>query len=409
MAKLGILTYHRSLNYGAVMQAYALATELQKRFPHAEVEIIDYMSRRMDRYYKMITLYRGKDSILHLRERVEMYKAFQRGLQALPLSSERLCTDAPQRVERWLAGRYDVIIVGSDAVWNYNKRGLPNPYFPTEAHGSRYMSYAASCNGLGLSSFAAIRPQDRAGMEASFPTFSYIGVRDQQTEALVHALCPTLPVYHNCDPSLFLRDLRRADRSALLEKLEKKYHFDPKKPTIAYMLSNHNGAFKKELASRLRARYGTQYQTVSLYAYDPYADIPYIADLTPQEWSIFFGLCKLTISKYFHGTLFSLLNGTPVIAVGAEKTIEGLPNKITDVLERLGLGAYYFATENGAFSAWDTLFAQIDTCLADPDSLHIEERLAAERASAESFFVRLQSMLDGRDGAVPDEVIPQNV
>ena len=45
MVKVGILTYHRSLNYGAVMQAYCLAEEIQKRFPDVSVEIVDYMSK----------------------------------------------------------------------------------------------------------------------------------------------------------------------------------------------------------------------------------------------------------------------------------------------------------------------------------------------------------------------------
>lgn len=46
MVKVGILTYHRSLNYGAVMQAYCLAEEIQKRFPDVSVEIVDYSKPR---------------------------------------------------------------------------------------------------------------------------------------------------------------------------------------------------------------------------------------------------------------------------------------------------------------------------------------------------------------------------
>ena len=73
MVKVGILTYHRSLNYGAVMQAYCLAEEIQKRFPDVSVEIVDYMSKKMNRYYKMITIYRGKESLIHLKERIEKF------------------------------------------------------------------------------------------------------------------------------------------------------------------------------------------------------------------------------------------------------------------------------------------------------------------------------------------------
>ena len=40
--KLGILTFHKSINYGAFMQCYALSQRLQRDFPQIEVEVIDY-------------------------------------------------------------------------------------------------------------------------------------------------------------------------------------------------------------------------------------------------------------------------------------------------------------------------------------------------------------------------------
>lgn len=393
MARIGILTYHRSLNYGAVMQAYALVTEMKNRFPNADVEIIDYMSRRMDLYYKMITLYRGKDSIFHLKERFDMYNAFQRGLKELPLSQTKMISDDHKKIQEWLKDRYDVVIIGSDAVWNYSKRGLPNPYLPLYDTSRWYLSYAASCNGLNISSFDDIQSDEKEILRSSFQRFSYIGVRDIQTEALVRSILPQSHVYHNCDPSLFCRDLQSADRTSLIRKMEKKYHFDFSKPTIAFMLSNHNSGLKKELVTQIKKRYGNQYQTVSLYSYNPYADIPYIADLTPQEWSIAFGLFKLTISKYFHGVLFSLLNGTPVIAVSTENGIENMPNKIMDVLQRLEMTDYCFPMKNGKFSDWDTLFKKIDICLTDGYAFNIEEKLSVERLSAESFFRELETIL----------------
>lgn len=389
MIKIGILTYHRSLNYGAVMQAAALSTEIQKRFPEVKVEIIDYMSKRMDRYYKLITVYRGKESTFHLPERVQMYRAFQRGMRMLPLSKERMVSDDCEKVEAWLRDKYDIIISGSDAVWNYKARGLPNPYFLSQAGKSLCFSYAASCNGLGISSFSDIQEKDRNYLQRAFEGFDYIGVRDLQTEKLVHEVCPSAAVMHNCDPSLLMQNLSSADRSELVQKLTQKYNFDPNKPTIAFMMSNRNGDFRKELALRIREKYGDRYQTVSLYSYNGYADIPYIADLTPQEWSIIFGLFSLTISKYFHGAMFSLLNHTPVVAVGAEKSIEGLPNKISDALGRMDLLDLYFPADKSESVDWNLLMGKIDELLRAKPTERIVYGLQIERASAESFFDRL--------------------
>lgn len=384
--RVGILTYHRSLNYGAVMQAAALAEQLKIRFPSANVEIVDYSSAKMDRYYKMITVYRGKESAIHLWKRLEMYRAFQKGWKQLPLSRERLSSDDINKFETWLDDRYDILITGSDAVWNYNKRGIPNPYFLSGEISAKRFSYAASCNGLGISSYDDITEAQNDYLKTSFEKFEYIGVRDEQTERLVHKVCPLLNVHHNCDPSILYGDLSNCDKTELLKKLEKKYNFNPSKPTIAFMMSNLNGKFRYEIIKRIKEKYGDKYQTVSLYSYNKYADIPYIADLTPQEWSIIFGLFDLTISKYFHGTMFSLLNHTPVITVGAEKTIENLPNKISDALSRMDLLDFYFPADSSSVIDWEKLIGKIDECLTEKPITRIKTGLEKEKKSANSFF-----------------------
>lgn len=44
--KIGILTYHRATNYGAVLQAYSLISFLKKKFPTHSFELIDYATKR---------------------------------------------------------------------------------------------------------------------------------------------------------------------------------------------------------------------------------------------------------------------------------------------------------------------------------------------------------------------------
>ena len=52
MKKIGILTFHNAENYGAVLQAYALKTYLQKNIEHSIVDIIDYESPLIELSYK---------------------------------------------------------------------------------------------------------------------------------------------------------------------------------------------------------------------------------------------------------------------------------------------------------------------------------------------------------------------
>lgn len=392
MAHIGILTYHRSVNYGAVMQALALADTLKKRYADSEIDIIDYTSRKMDVYYKMFTLYRGRDSVMQLGSRVKMYNAFRRGWKQMPLSESKLVSDDIQRFNRWIARRYDIIISGSDAIWNYSKRGLPNPYFLKDVPVKR-LSYAASCNGLGIHDFSEIKGEDREFLCEAFKEFSYIGVRDEQTAAMVHAVLPNAQIHYNCDPSLLLGDLSEADRKQLKEKLMKLYGFDSELPTVGLMLSNHNGNFSKMFIDRLHAEYGKRLQTVAIYSYCKNADIPYVSSLTPQEWSIVFGLFDITISKYFHGTLFSLLNRTPVMSVGAEKKIGTYPNKIEDVLGSMGLEELYFPARSGKEVNWSAFMERFDALLQHPITDRIEQGIESEQKKADSFFACLDKLV----------------
>ena len=49
--RIGILTYHRSINCGAVMQCYSLSKKLQQCLPQATVEVVDYHMPLVDEYY----------------------------------------------------------------------------------------------------------------------------------------------------------------------------------------------------------------------------------------------------------------------------------------------------------------------------------------------------------------------
>ena len=42
--KIGILTFHRPINYGAFLQSFALSDYLKKIFPNEEFEIVDYIA-----------------------------------------------------------------------------------------------------------------------------------------------------------------------------------------------------------------------------------------------------------------------------------------------------------------------------------------------------------------------------
>lgn len=123
--RIGILTFHRSINYGAFMQCYALSHELMSRYPEHQVEVIDFEYLRKHNMYKA-----PMKNIPFGLEYYFKYQRFQSDLKRLPLSSKTFITENTEDLCDFISKNYDIVIVGSDAVWAYQgKMPIDNPYW----------------------------------------------------------------------------------------------------------------------------------------------------------------------------------------------------------------------------------------------------------------------------------------
>lgn len=119
--KIGIITYHRAINYGSVLQAYALNKYLRK-CGH-EVETIDYYSYKQENLYYIFQPYntarnlvRNLHSLLYKKKLNIKKKKFDTFIiDNIPLSKNKY------RQIHELSNHsfdYDIYFVGSDQVWN---------------------------------------------------------------------------------------------------------------------------------------------------------------------------------------------------------------------------------------------------------------------------------------------------
>ncbi len=350
--RIGILTFHQSVNNGAVMQAYALSRRIQSEYPDATVEIIDYRMERVEQMYsyslgsylkssslrgtlaKCKRLLEDPQYLKRMRTRTRVFKSC---LGKLPLSGERIVDNGTARLFAYIEKHYDVLVVGSDAVWNYISRGFPNAYLPEKSLSCVKMSYAASCYGM---DFLQRADGERRQIKESLDDFAFIGVRDQATEDMVRWSGCKHPPIHTCDPTVFLDvDDLPIDVEALKKKLVQR-GFDFSKPAIGMM----GNRWMYEL---IRSLYGQKYQIVALYEHIKGADVN-LFDLEPYEWAYVFRWFKLTFTTYFHGTLLSLRNGVPVVCIALETAFGKVHTpKTLDVLTRLGFSHWYFKKEQG--------------------------------------------------------------
>lgn len=348
--RIGILTFHQSVNNGAVMQAYSLSKCLKAEYPDCDVEIIDYRRESVNRAYsysyfdylktpsvkvlvkKAVKLIFDPGMLKRLQYRT---KVFNKCLYKLPLSEKTIISDDTKELYEYIEKNYDIVVVGSDAVWNYVTRGFPNAYFPDSQLKAKKLSYAASCYGM---DYLKIPETEKSEICKVLGKFDFIGVRDEATESFVKWSGCTVPPYHTCDPTAFLDVDDLPIDVELLEKKLTDRGFKFNKPAIGMMGTD-------KMLSMIRSFYGDKVQIVSLYNYNKGADVN-LFDLEPYEWAYVFRYFKLTFTTFFHGTLLSLRNGVPVICIdlNTEFGKKHTP-KTLDVLKRLGFEDWYFTTD----------------------------------------------------------------
>lgn len=177
--RVGILTFHSQVNYGGVLQAFALQTAL-KRMGH-EAVIVDRWLRARNAASRGFRgwvgwLVRGLLGGGQFGRAVRHWRTMRFVRERLRLT--------PYHFVTWeeMAGRelgVDCLVVGSDQVWHGGDWGDPRPYLLEGAPAVRAIAYAAS---FGMRQL----PEALLGAyREGFARFSAIGVRESEGVGLV--------------------------------------------------------------------------------------------------------------------------------------------------------------------------------------------------------------------------------
>ena len=148
--KIGLITFHKSYNCGSILQAYSLKTVIEEKLGH-QCEIIDFSNDGQQRMYSvLITPRRIKDFLrdgLYLLFYIPLkihYLDYKRYIDTLfKLNGETFKTSTEMR-EKKIEKKYDVLVCGSDQVWNTKCRDADDAYFLDFADSTRKVAYATS-------------------------------------------------------------------------------------------------------------------------------------------------------------------------------------------------------------------------------------------------------------------------
>lgn len=378
--KIGVLTYHRAINYGAFLQAYGLCERLNQE-PDFEAELIDFQCKAEVDLYRPIRLKRDLRYLIHTRrpkydwQYVKRCRAFAQDRKRMHLSRRHVVSSSSHAFTKMVQGKYDVIVAGSDEIWKVNSfRGFPTPYWLLGDLGCRKFSYAASAR----TSFDLLSPQQQETLKNALDAFEYIGVRDLRTlqEVERYVTCKE-KVHLCCDPS-FVYEFQ-ADGRAGRALLQKRYGIAPEEKCIGCMIGSN------ELVNALQKRYGTEVKVISLF--EKNAGCIQAADLTPFEWLDVIAGLDFVVTSYFHGMCFSIVNQTPFFSID-NRTVGTDGSKMLDLLQRASMEDRY---EDSVAHALETgrLFTKIEEAFAGI-SLDSSAFVAKNRAEFTDFIGALR-------------------
>ncbi len=327
MLKAGIITFASAHNYGAILQAYAMQTYLEKQ--GIETHIINYRPKQIDNVYKIYKIKRTKFlpvkvirkvkkiavTNLKYKWKIEKYNNFEDFINNTLNTTEEYKT-LKQIQNAYLD--YDILIAGSDQIWNTDltKSFQPAYFLQFGKKEAIRISYAASLGRDELDEKYVLF------YRRYLKNFDYITVREKSMIPIIQDLTEK-EVIQVVDPTLLLE---KKDYDKL--KIDSKYkgqkyiyaHFIGKEEKVVEMADYvskikgipvlHNLA-NPTFENELDYHYGEK--------------IGQIIDMVQNA--------QMIISNSFHLTILAIMYGKQFITIPHKKR----PERMKNLLESLGL------------------------------------------------------------------------
>lgn len=353
--KVGILTFHRAHNYGAVLQCYALQETL-KRMGHS-VRVIDYRQPWIEDFYSLFC----RNMIRRNSSSASSLYAYLKGsLKKLLIAPHKSVNfrdfrerflDLSSPCDENLPQEFDCYVVGSDQLWSLHCLGgeADMVYMGgfERPSGSRLVGYAVSADMKSVQESQELLKKMVLGFDALSMREKEIAEAVEMITGCSCEVCldPTLLT----DPALW--DPLEADVGDEEYVLMYEVRWNPQT----------KGKLRTK-AEELAASVGPHCKVVDLSR----------VDRPVEEFVSLFRNASHVVTTSFHGIVFSIIFGIPFFAF---PLWGGYDLRYVGLLQTLG--------------AEDRLVSFDDTLTPGPmDFTTIRERLAARQADSFSFIER---------------------
>jgi|LSQX01.1.fsa_nt_gb hypothetical protein len=363
--KIGILTFHKVNNYGAVLQNYALQKVLANL--GCEAETIDYRNNFIYKPYGLTNLQKkglsgyvmGVGGHFTYAMRGKNTNKFRKHMKfSKPVSKYNINT---------LLNKYDMFISGSDQVWNYKLTNFDKTYLLDFVDDkSKKASYAAS---FGVKE---IDEHYQKEYEKLLSDFQYLSVREQTGANIIRNLVGS-DARVVSDPCLLLSEsewLSVAEMPDVRSKYILVYQLGFCASTISFV---------KNLAEKTGCK-------VICLPFPMGKWIKCRCGLTegPAELLGLIKNAECVVTSSFHCTVFSILFNKDFF-VEIPKGIAGVSSRVEDMLDEFGLRSRFLV--NG----------ESENMLQKIDYMSINQKLIEKREESIQY---LKSIIYGASGDI---------
>lgn len=311
--KVAILSMQEVKNYGSFLQAWSLKHNIEQLGHSCDfINIIPgrqlgaFKSSKFDKVKKLLHRIVGFDFF----ERIKIIYQFQSRF------NKEFFPQLGVNVREVNTNHYDVIVVGSDEVFNCAQKtwfGYSRQLFGFGLNADRLISYAGSFGATSSEKLADLGIKD--DVASLLKKFNSISVRDENSISVVNNLIGLQPEEH-VDP-VFI------------------YNYDHLMPTTVsdrdYMLVyTYPGRINDEREISAIVEYAKKYKLklISIGHYFPWCDKTLV--LHPFEVLAYFKNASCIVTDTFHGSVFSIKYGKPFATIIREMN----SNKLTYLLKK---------------------------------------------------------------------------
>lgn len=326
--KVGIITMHRVIHYGSVLQAYALQQVLfrlginneiidyvypnAKHLPTKRISVISFIKNVVHLMLDFLCLKQSKDeSNIRLFIKNDLIKT-NRSFS----SPEKLYKNCP---------KYDVYLTGSDQVWNTDYLNGDTSFFFSFVSDGKKISYASS---FGRFTFSGEKAEEWL---ANLKSYTAISVREQKAVDIIR---------HNInrDAELVLDPTLLLDKQYWMNFARKSDVIDDDGYILVYVLTYawNPFPFAEDVIRFYEKKLG-----LKVLVLEPALIIQnnpnwiLVKNVSPREFVSLFLNASLVITTSFHGTAFSVNLETPFFSIINENTVND--DRITSLLHVVGL------------------------------------------------------------------------